>query len=409
MDPLPDLRELLRSALNQLYDPVFLHRSPLVPLFGLADKSDPAQALQSLLTAGIRALKPVKTTPDGCKSRRYYQVLYYRYVQQYTQSDVARKVGLSPRHLRREQEAAIRALADHLAAKLGLGNNAQEIHARIEGLLRQGDSLEHELAQIGDSLTDRSTDVAEVLEEAVRLTLGLAQQHGVDLRLNAATHMPLAAAPRTVFKSIVLDLLTDAIQSVPDGSVQIEVTSDRMSVNIELWAAPSQEGQNTSPQWNQSDLAVPQELAALFRGDLQIDGEGQLLRARITFPCVGQIAVLAIEDNVDTLQLWKRYLQGSPYCLVGTSDPSEALEKAQELRPRIIILDVMMPGIDGWELLGQLRYHPTTRDIPVIVCTVHPQRELAFSLGASDFVRKPTTRQAFLESLERQSAAAPQT
>jgi CheY-like chemotaxis protein len=66
----------------------------------------------------------------------------------------------------------------------------------------------------------------------------------------------------------------------------------------------------------------------------------------------------------------------------------------------------MMPGIDGWDLLAQLRHHPLTCDIPVLVCTVLPQEELALSLGASGFVRKPTTRQSFRQALESQIVAA---
>ena len=79
---------------------------------------------------------------------------------------------------------------------------------------------------------------------------------------------------------------------------------------------------------------------------------------------------------------------------------------AQEISPEIIVLDVMMPDMDGWEVLGQLRHHPVTSHIPIIVCTVLPEEELAHSLGASDFVRKPLPRQVFLSALSRQAGLA---
>jgi len=69
-------------------------------------------------------------------------------------------------------------------------------------------------------------------------------------------------------------------------------------------------------------------------------------------------------------------------------------------------VDVMMPGVDGWELLGRLRQHPLTGHIPIVVCTVLTQEELALSLGASDFLPKPVARQAFLEALDRQLLTA---
>ena len=63
-----------------------------------------------------------------------------------------------------------------------------------------------------------------------------------------------------------------------------------------------------------------------------------------------------------------------------------------------------MPQVDGWEVLGRLRQHPLNSHIPTIVCTILAQEELALSLGASAFVRKPVTRQAFLAALDRQIA-----
>jgi CheY-like chemotaxis protein len=60
-----------------------------------------------------------------------------------------------------------------------------------------------------------------------------------------------------------------------------------------------------------------------------------------------------------------------------------------------------MPQTDGWRVLSQLRQHPLTSHIPVIVCTILVQEALALSLGACAFLRKPVTRQAFLAALDR--------
>jgi CheY-like chemotaxis protein len=61
----------------------------------------------------------------------------------------------------------------------------------------------------------------------------------------------------------------------------------------------------------------------------------------------------------------------------------------------------MMPRVDGWELLARLRQHPITAEIPVIICSVLADEELAHSLGATAVVRKPVTKQAFLTALDR--------
>ena len=76
---------------------------------------------------------------------------------------------------------------------------------------------------------------------------------------------------------------------------------------------------------------------------------------------------------------------------------------AEESAPQVIVVDVMLPGIEGWELLGRLRTHPKTRDVPIIVCTILPQEQLALSLGAAEFLRKPINREALLSALDRQT------
>jgi CheY-like chemotaxis protein len=98
----------------------------------------------------------------------------------------------------------------------------------------------------------------------------------------------------------------------------------------------------------------------------------------------------------------ERYTSDTRYRVVGTQDPEKALSLAESVSPQIIVLDVMMPQVDGWRVLGRLRQHPLTEHIPVIVCSILAQEELAFSLGASGFVRKPVTRQNFLAALDQQ-------
>jgi CheY-like chemotaxis protein len=75
------------------------------------------------------------------------------------------------------------------------------------------------------------------------------------------------------------------------------------------------------------------------------------------------------------------------------------LTLARELTPQLILLDVMMPGRDGWTALGQLREHPQTQHIPIIVCSIVSQRELALALGAVAFLRKPVSREDLLAAL----------
>ena len=106
-------------------------------------------------------------------------------------------------------------------------------------------------------------------------------------------------------------------------------------------------------------------------------------------------------DLLDQPVLIQRYLSGSQYQFTGISDPDKVLQWTADVSPHFIIVDVMLPGIDGWELLGRLREYPQTRVIPVIVCTILPQEKLALALGAASFLQKPVSRNKLLAELAR--------
>jgi CheY-like chemotaxis protein len=152
---------------------------------------------------------------------------------------------------------------------------------------------------------------------------------------------------------------------------------------------------------DRSSLEMARQLAGLCGGRLRLGPEDAGFNATLILQAVEQLPVLAIDDNADTLQLLQRYTSDTRYRLVGVRDAELALERVPKLAPQVIVLDVMMPDIDGWEILARLRQHPLTRDIPIVVCTILAQEDLALSLGATAFIRKPVLRQDFLATLDQ--------
>jgi len=155
------------------------------------------------------------------------------------------------------------------------------------------------------------------------------------------------------------------------------------------------------PQRDETDnLNMAAQLAELGGYGFTLAADARSFDARLRLPALEQVPVLAVDDSADALQLLARYAAGSRYRLVGTRDPQSAIALAEKLAPRTILLDVMMPEVDGWELLGRLSSHPVTADIPVVVCTILAQRDLALLMGASAFLRKPFTRGELLAVLD---------
>ena len=80
----------------------------------------------------------------------------------------------------------------------------------------------------------------------------------------------------------------------------------------------------------------------------------------LTLPAPKQLPVLVVDDNADWIELLKRYAAGSRYQIVGTREPASARSLAEKVQPAVILLDVMMHNVDGWQLLSELRHEPAT-------------------------------------------------
>ena len=398
----------LRAALVHLYDPDFLRRSPLAQALGLERRADLPLALQNALIEAIESLKPGPDDPPGSRSRRISDLLLYRYVQQLSQEEVADQLGLSVRHLRRTQGEALEALCRSLCERYHLSSEIGSAlsPADADGILPLGmPGLDDELAWLRDAPLDEPAQLDQALREAARLARPLADQHGVTLVVEEAQAMPLLAAQPIALRQIVLNLLSVAIARTPRGLVRVWARSLHSEVEVR-WACQQARPGPRLPLDQEGDaLQVAKRLAMFCRGRLHCSTEHGAFCASLVLPSLEQDSILVIDDNAETLEFMQRYTLGTRYRLVTTRDPEEAQRLAIETEPAAILLDVMMPRIDGWTILGQLQQHPQTRHIPIIVCTVMPQEALALSLGASAFLRKPVTRQAFLSALDRLVAA----
>jgi len=115
----------------------------------------------------------------------------------------------------------------------------------------------------------------------------------------------------------------------------------------------------------------------------------------------GAPTILVVEDDRQACQLITYYLTQEGYQVVLAYDGEEAIQKARELKPFAITLDIMLPRKDGWHVLQELKSMPETKDIPVIILSMVENRELGFSLGATDYLMKPFDRTALLNSLAK--------
>jgi signal transduction histidine kinase/CheY-like chemotaxis protein len=111
--------------------------------------------------------------------------------------------------------------------------------------------------------------------------------------------------------------------------------------------------------------------------------------------------VLTIDDDPGVLELLERYLIKEGYRVVAAKSGAEGLRLAAEIRPSAITLDVVMPEMDGWQVLRSLKSHAELADIPVVIVTMTDDMAQGFALGAADFLVKPVDRTRLLNVVER--------
>lgn len=113
--------------------------------------------------------------------------------------------------------------------------------------------------------------------------------------------------------------------------------------------------------------------------------------------------ILIVEDTPSEMELISHYLQESGYSVVGAVSAKAALNQAIELKPSIIITDVVMPDMSGFELCRSLKKHPETKMIPIIICTSKSQeidRLWGMKQGADAYITKPFTREQLIRAVK---------
>lgn len=400
----------LRRALHHLYDIIELRRNPLCALFNCGSANDVA-ALRQILEEGINTLKPAPGLSPTSDAWRTYRVLYHRYVEQFDQASVAVNLGLSIRQMRRQEQLALQTLADWLVQRyrLDLTSHFSQAHLEEAASLNKRDDAAHdyavapagvaqELRWAQQSFPSQAVNMAEVVRLAIQTVQPIADALGVSIHSDVPADAPLALAQTVSIRQALLNLLLTAIHS--NDAVRIGCSQHSARIQIEIGPIRRRTEQDSER------LAIAEKLAAISSGRVEYrDIGGQAQTACFALPLAGQIPILVVDDNADSLQLFERCLINSPYRFFGTCDPEQTLPLAEQVHPRAILLDVMLPGVDGWEMLGRLHEHPSTRCIPVVICTILPQEELAATLGAAGFIRKPVTRDGLLLELDRQMGA----
>ncbi len=398
--------DALRYALNHLYDPELLRHSPLTRLWSDAGQVQAANKLQHALLEGIQSLRPSPAEPPASAKRRLHQVLQLRYEQQFTQQEVATQLGLSVRQYRRLQQSAVESLALQIVEELAPNRTAAApAPPAAPGL--PPESLPESLQWVQALSPAETTKVSEALPDLLRLVQPLAERKNkqIELRSEPSGEDDAAAAVihPLVLRQALLHLLNAAILHTSADKITVTVAADRKQVAVTVRAVGEcTPGSSRQPAAPGVEVKMIRQMLQTCNATLALD-DSHGWQARLLCERAEQQPVIVIDDHLETIDLLQRYTTGTRYRIVACSESRQALACIRQQEPLLVLLDVMMPVVDGWEVLTHLKQDEATAAIPVWVCTVLDQSELALSLGADGFLRKPITRQALLAVLDAQT------
>jgi signal transduction histidine kinase/ActR/RegA family two-component response regulator len=296
--------------------------------------------------------------------------------------------------------------------------------------------------------------VAPLIDEVVTTIQPLAEKNDNTLVVRCDERIGSMYGDMTKVRQVLLNLLSNAAKFTEKGTITLKISREKVDAQewmlfkvadtgigmtaeqvSSLFRAFTQADASTTRKYGGTGLglALSQRLCRLMDGEITVASEpgiGSTFTIRVPVIVGGKAAesimldalndddivsaalladstswvgslVLVIDDDPAVCDVITRYLTQDGFLVEAVTSGEEGQRVAQEIRPDIIILDVLMPDVDGWTVLKGLKADPTLADIPVIMLTIVDDKDLALSLGAADHLSKPIERGRLIELLKQ--------
>jgi signal transduction histidine kinase/DNA-binding response OmpR family regulator len=299
-----------------------------------------------------------------------------------------------------------------------------------------------------------SFDINTLVNEVTTTIQPLMLKQQNTLRVECPPGLGVMRADVTKVRQALFNLLSNASKFTHEGTVTLRVSRDEVEATVafevvdsgigmapeqlaRLFQAFSQADASTTRKYGGTGLglAITRRFCQMMGGDVTVESElGQGSRFTILLPAEvreprdelvqlaseslqpaglpqqGQCVVLVIDDDPSISDLMRRFLGREGFVIETALSGEEGLARARELRPDAIVLDVLMPRMDGWAVLAQLKADPELHEIPVVMLTITDDKTIGFALGAADYMTKPIDRERLvgvLRKYQREAADAP--
>ncbi len=315
----------------------------------------------------------------------------------------------------------------------------RDIHSAGRHLLALlGDILDLSKIEAGRMELDLTTfRMEDILAQALSLVRERATLHGIDLTLESADALGAVTADELRLKQVLLNLLSNAVKFTPDGG-RVEVRSWRDGDDVCVTVTDTGIGIEPADQERIFDsfqqgersastsegtglgLTLSRRIIELHGGRLWLSstpGEGSTFGISVpqrapAAPFEGDRwaqeddaahgpLVVVIEDDARSAELVGLHLRVAGLRALGAATGEEGLELVRSQQPVAVVLDIHLPGMNGWEVLTELKSDPATASVPVVIVSVEPERGRGFALGATEYLVKPVSGEHLLAAVSR--------
>ena len=293
-------------------------------------------------------------------------------------------------------------------------------------------------------------DVSQMTEDVVTTVEALATKNDNRLEVECLGQLGSVRADMTKVRQILLNLLSNACKFTEKGTISLKVVRNLEAEGEWIQFRVTDTGIGMTPEqmtklfreFTQADasttrkyggtglgLAISHRFCQMMGGEILVEstlGKGSSFTFRLPTHVAATPAptvvdenkpavsghtsestpdssntLLVIDDDPAVQDLLSRFLSRQGFNVVAAANGVDGLRLARQVRPAVITLDVLMPGMDGWQVLAALKTDPQLAEIPVVMVTIVDEKNLGYAMGASDYISKPIDRERLVALLNR--------
>jgi CheY-like chemotaxis protein len=277
-----------------------------------------------------------------------------------------------------------------------------------------------------------TVSVPAAIEYAISMVRERAARHRITINSSVEETVDQIESDELRLRQVLVNLLSNAVKFTPDGG-RVDVTAEPVGNELVITVRDNgtgiaredwepifesfQQGRRGAPSEEGTGLGLTlcRKIMTLLGGRIWLESEvgvGSAFHVAMPFERTvaeawagtgdqvdGRRSVVIIDDDRASQELLTAYLVGTGVRVIRARDGIDGLEEIRRRQPAAVVLDILLPGMDGWTVLDELRSDETTRDVPVIIVSILDEKSRGLALGAAGYLTKPVSRDDLIDAL----------